>query len=366
MVVGPALMFLNNHILLNGFPYPLTLSSLGLLTSSVFSHLAVRIGLVKIRKASLEAVSGRNCLFSALPIGVCKAIGLAGGNAAYLHLGVGFIQMLKSFTPVLVMILMRLAGVVSPTPTAMACICIIVAGTLLEVTGNLEATTIGLCLMLSAEVAEAMNLVLTQKVLQNCKLTVWEGMYTIAPPSFLFLSVCAAFIEWPSLCSHGSIAILHEQYGEFASAGVLGFVVNFCGLAVVQSTSSLLCKVLNTVRGSVIVVIGVCFHGEVVTQIEFLGYCLAIAGFSGYNWAQMFPKQSKRLEHRLGWLCCGFSAEQVLGGDAATTIGHCGETLRTSEDAASELQVLVDGGPAAASCSTKSPEGFPPRVAEHI
>jgi TRAP-type uncharacterized transport system fused permease subunit len=37
------------------------------------------------------------------PVGVCLAVNLALGNAAYLYLTVSFIQMLKAFTPVVVL-----------------------------------------------------------------------------------------------------------------------------------------------------------------------------------------------------------------------------------------------------------------------
>lgn len=38
-----------------------------------------------------------------VPVGACQALTLALGNAAYLYLTVSFIQMLKAFTPVVVL-----------------------------------------------------------------------------------------------------------------------------------------------------------------------------------------------------------------------------------------------------------------------
>ena len=45
-----------------------------------------------------------------LPVGLAHALSLSTGNAIYLLLNVGFIQMLKSFTPVIVMVFLYLAG----------------------------------------------------------------------------------------------------------------------------------------------------------------------------------------------------------------------------------------------------------------
>ena len=46
-----------------------------------------------------------------LPVGLAHALSLSTGNAIYLLLNVGFIQMLKSFTPVIVMMFLYLAGI---------------------------------------------------------------------------------------------------------------------------------------------------------------------------------------------------------------------------------------------------------------
>lgn len=46
-------------------------------------------------------------------------------------------------------------------------------------------------------------------------------------------------------------------------------------------------KVLSTVRNIAIIFIGVAAYGEVVTRNQALGYTLALAGFVGYNAAQM-------------------------------------------------------------------------------
>lgn len=48
-----------------------------------------------------------NCIHihiqNVVPVGICQALTLALGNAAYLYLTVSFIQMLKAFTPVVVL-----------------------------------------------------------------------------------------------------------------------------------------------------------------------------------------------------------------------------------------------------------------------
>merc|ERR1719310_2302963 len=105
----------------------------------------------------------------------------------------------------------------------------------------------------------------------------------ISPPSSLLLFVAAAMLEWPRLAreSKYNVVIDHPKY--FVASCALGLAVNFVGMAVVQATSSLTVKVLNTIRGIGVVFVGILFYGEYCTPLELCGYAVAVAGFSLYN-----------------------------------------------------------------------------------
>ena len=128
LCIGPGLILLNQHILkaLN-FPFPMFLSGLGVLASGVLAQIVVKLGLVNLeRQESVQGVlEDTSSLFilrlttlihhyyaligvlwfkRVLPVGLAHAATLAFGNAVYLYLNVGFIQMLKSFTPVIIML----------------------------------------------------------------------------------------------------------------------------------------------------------------------------------------------------------------------------------------------------------------------
>ena len=98
MFIGPALILLNKYILHNlAFPYPMFLSCLGVATSGLVAQVAVRAGYVVLQRK--EQVEGALWYRRVLPVGLAHAGTLAFGNSVYLLLPVGFIQMLKSFTP---------------------------------------------------------------------------------------------------------------------------------------------------------------------------------------------------------------------------------------------------------------------------
>jgi hypothetical protein len=297
MISGPSLMVLNKEILQTlGFDFPLTLSGLGLSTTAIFIHLLVASGVAEVRSETRGAVSGNIWYWSVLPIAVAKSATLACGNAVYLHLGLGFIQMLKAFNPVIVVIVMQLCGLALPPRVARWGVYLIIAGTLVEVKGEMNITLLGATLMMTSEVMEAVNLVLTQKLLHNCKFSLVEGLYFIAPPSSAFLFSAAAVMEWPRLVQDSSYSIIVEHPAYFAGSCLLGLAVNFIGMAVVQATSSLTVKVLNTIRGVGVVLVGILFYGELCTYLELAGYTAAIAGFMLYNIGQYTLDKTEQRE----------------------------------------------------------------------
>ena len=214
MIVGPALILLNKHILHSlSFPYPMFLSGLGILFSGISAQIIVLFGFVRIQKR--EAIEGVNWYKRILPIGMCYAGTLACGNTAYLLLDVGFIQMLKSFVPVIIMITLYIAGIEYPTkPVVIAVLIICIGnnnsynvatipalttvypcayhncilyflymylyiGTAATCSYVPNANILGMLIMLVAEIFESIRLVMTQFLLQNLKFGVIEGMFHI-------------------------------------------------------------------------------------------------------------------------------------------------------------------------------------------
>lgn len=114
IVIGPSLILLNKYILDElSFPFPIFLSCLGVLTSALVARIIIALGFVTVEKK--EAVLGHLWYRRVLPVGLAHALSLSTGNAVYLLLNVGLIQMLKSFTPVIVMVFLFIAGVEKPT-----------------------------------------------------------------------------------------------------------------------------------------------------------------------------------------------------------------------------------------------------------
>ena len=177
MVIGPSLILNNKYILKDlDFKYPMFVSCLGLITTSFVSHFLVGVARV-VELKHRNVVTREFYMKRIVPVGVTLALTLSFGNAVYIHLGVALIQMLKAFTPVIVLLGVVVSGLEVPSRGVVISVLGIVAGTVMNCAGSTNYTLWGLFLMFGAEFFEAVRLVLTQFLLKNKKFGVIEGQY---------------------------------------------------------------------------------------------------------------------------------------------------------------------------------------------
>jgi len=286
LLIGPTLIVVNRRILKElHFNYPMTLSGLGLLFTSVVCVSVVSLGWVKLEHR--ERVTLPFACSNLMPVGAAMASTLSFGNAVYLHLPVGYIQMLKAFTPVVTLTLLCLTRIEVPSRRAALSVAGICVGTAIASLGEGSLTTLGLMIMLAAEVSEAVRLVLAQKLLKNLKMGVIEGQFWMSPVSCVWLFGGAALIELPDMMRTKAWTIPAAHPLHFCLAASLGFCVNMAAFLVIKNAGSVMLKVLGTARNAGLVVFGAMVLGEAITPIELLGYALSLTAFGAYNYFRL-------------------------------------------------------------------------------
>lgn len=243
MTIGPSLILLNKYILyILKFPYPMALAGMGIFTSGTVAQLLVKYNWAKIECES--EVQGILYFKRVFPVGLSYAATLTLGNYVYLYLDVSIIQMLKCFSPVLVMLGLYLTKIEIPKKSTILAIMIISFGTLLTCNYAPNASMFGLFIMLSSEIFEAIRLILTQFLLKNVNMSVIEGQYYLSPISACFLFFCSLIFEFPNMIRDNSFEIVYNNPYHFIGAAVLGMIINYLGFFVIQVASSLSLKVL--------------------------------------------------------------------------------------------------------------------------
>ena len=190
-LVGPTLVMCNNHILKQlHFPYPLILSSIGLMTTAVVCSVTLRVGAMisaqreaaaaatqpagspglaggadgdsarrgiegpltpsggeLSRPASaasgMPSVSFGFWLRNMVPIGAAQGLTFFGTNAAYMYLTITFTQMLAAFTPTVTLVLLYLTGIEIPTRRSSVSVVLITCGCVISSYGEVQFDLVG-------------------------------------------------------------------------------------------------------------------------------------------------------------------------------------------------------------------------------
>eukprot|EP00803_Ostreobium_quekettii_P005683 evm.model.scf_1270.4 EVM.evm.TU.scf_1270.4 scf_1270:40335-43122(+) len=288
MVVSSGLILLNRQLMVaDGFKYPMALSGMGMLFSALASFLACKVFKVVTLKAAPNAVTAQYYMTHIMPVGLLMAATLHFGNLVYMHLTVAFIQMLKSVTPVMTMLLLFATRLETPTARMILSVLIVACGTALASYGEVQMTVVGMTAALLSSASEAMRLVLTQHVLVGHKFHPIEGLMYLAPACVFWLVVGVFFFEYEAMVEANAAALVLRSPLKYLTAAALGFGVNSMAYWVIVLSSSLTLKLLATVKSAALVLFCALFLGETVTLIEAVGYALSIAGFLWYNKIKM-------------------------------------------------------------------------------
>jgi len=129
---------------------------------------------------------------------------------------------------------------------------------------------------------EGVRLALTQYLLQDLRFNVLEGLYVMSPASFYWLTAASLLLEVPRMNAN-VYGVLEELWPMLVMAGTMGVCVNFVSYFLIQLTSSLTLKVVATIRNIIVVLIGIMFFKETVTQQQATGYFIALVGFISYQ-----------------------------------------------------------------------------------
>jgi len=258
----------------------MALSGLGMVFSGGASqYVCRRFGYLEPEKSVTKEFYMKNIM----PVGFLGASTLWLGNLVYLYLSVSLIQMLKCLTPVITMIALYVFQLEQPTQKMVVSVVLIALGTGVASFGAVDASLLGMLIMLGAEVAEAVRLVMTQYLLVGRKFHPFEGLMYIAPATAFWLAIGSLCTEVPRMIKDGALGVVLQNPLKFLAAAAMGFGVNVLAYIVIQSASSLTLKVIGTVKNAIVVLLGVVLLQESISVIQLVGYGISVAAFYWYQ-----------------------------------------------------------------------------------
>jgi len=290
MAAGPVLIVMNARIFTRlQYPYPATVSSWGMISSSLIVHVLVAAGQVPITRR----ITKKFFLQNVLPIGLLSSATVVLGNIVYLYLSIAFIQMLKALTPVYILLGMFAFRLERPTVGIIFAVLIISVGTGISSVGELRFSVIGFILQSFADVVEGLKLVLQDVLLKRIKLSPFETLYYVAPASLVFQIMYILVRERDALHWDTGGRMVKEHGTVMLIAASMGFIVNISGFLVMKRTSGLVVKLLSILRSNGLVVgTFLLLPGNEVTRLQWLGYSIAMVGFVWYTVLKQVPSRA--------------------------------------------------------------------------
>lgn len=283
---GPALIILNKHIMQGmGFGFPITVSNLGNVCVMLTTQALVLSGRWPLMRKSIPR---REYLQTVVPMAIFSSLSLVFGNWVYLYLSVPLIQILKSFTIVMVMVLGFVMGIERFSWPLVFAVVVIVLGICVSMGRDGERFNeawpqfcFGVFLMFVANASEASKSVFMQ--ISISKLAFLDSLYWCSPAMLLLGIFLAVIFELQGMLAFSMSWPL--ALGLLGSSA-LGAVVTFSNFWLTKLVGSLTMKVLVNARNIALVLFSVVAFSEPCTRSQYLGYSVVLVGVMLYDYAR--------------------------------------------------------------------------------
>lgn len=260
------------------FPYPVFLTTFHMALNTVGTRLLARYTRLMDGLRDVEMTSER-WYKNILPIGALFSGSLVLSNMAYLTLSVSFIQMLKAFTPVAVLLISFAFGLKQMSGTLTAIVCAISFGVATASYGEVEFAMEGFICQILAIGFESSRLVMIQVLLQGLKMDPLVSLYYFAP-------VCAAI--------NACLIPFTEGFAPFLDLGKLGpfvlltnggvaFGLNVAAVFLIGAASSLVLTLAGVVKDIMLIVGSMVFFQSTITPLQYFGYAIALGGLVAFK-----------------------------------------------------------------------------------
>ncbi|KAG9132613.1 hypothetical protein Leryth_024687 [Lithospermum erythrorhizon] len=152
--------------------------------------------------------------------------------------------------------------------------------------GEIHFNVVGTIYQVTGIFAEALRLVLTQVLLQKKGLTLnpITSLYYIAPCSFLFLFIPWYLLEMPGM----EISQIQFNFWIFLSNALCALALNFSIFLVIGRTGAVTIRVAGVLKDWILIALStVVFPESTITQLNIIGYGIALCGVVMYNYLKV-------------------------------------------------------------------------------
>ncbi|KAF9262266.1 TPT-domain-containing protein [Marasmius fiardii PR-910] len=218
-------------------------------------------------------------LKSILPIGMLFSASLILSNTAYLYLSVSYIQMLKAFTPVAILLISWVIRIQEPSRKLVVIVLLISFGVALASQGELRFNLFGFIVQAAAVGFEASRLVMIQLLLHSLKMDPLVSLHYYAPVCAVLNLLALPFTEglapFYELARIGPLILI--------SNASVAFLLNIAAVFLVGAASGLVLTLAGVFKDILLITGSVLIFGYPVTPLQIFGYSIALGGLVAYK-----------------------------------------------------------------------------------
>ncbi|KAI5451629.1 hypothetical protein NCC49_001610 [Naganishia albida] len=255
------------------FPYPVFLTTYHLAFASLGTRILQRTTTL-VDGAKDINMTRDQWMRTILPIGALFSGSLILSNFAYLSLSVSFIQMLKAFTPVAILLISFAFRIQEANRRLMLIVCMISFGCAMAAYGELHFEMVGFIAQCAAVGFEASRLVMIQILLHGMKMDPIVSLHYYAP-------VCAVINAFIIPFTEG-LAPFYElgklgPFVMFTNAGI-AFALNVSAVFLISVGSGLILTLAGVFKDILLISGSVLMFGSSITATQVFGYSVALGG----------------------------------------------------------------------------------------
>ncbi|KAF9152838.1 Triose-phosphate Transporter [Linnemannia schmuckeri] len=234
-----------------------------------------------------------------VPCAVAAALEICMANASLMYITLSFYTMIKSSTPIWVLMFAFIFRLEKPRLSLILIIGVIVVGVVLTVAGETQFDMTGFVLVLLAAVMSGLRWSLTQMLLQKDQLGMDNPvatLYYISPIMFILMSILSLVIEDPFVQFSSSAFFQDFRTGALTlvmagGGGFLAFAMTVAEFKLIKNTGTVTLSVAGISKEIVVISLSMLIFGDRLTFVNLLGLLVSIGGIMAYNYVKIRKMQ---------------------------------------------------------------------------
>ncbi|KAG0324805.1 Triose-phosphate Transporter [Dissophora globulifera] len=255
------------------------------------------------RSGKGSRITIHNYVTQVLPCAVAAALEICMANASLMYITLSFYTMIKSSTPIWVLVFAFFFRLEKPRMSLILIIGTIVVGVALTVAGETQFDMTGFILVLSAAVMSGLRWSLTQMLLQKDQLGMDNPvatLYYISPVMFVIMSLLSLVIEDPFVQFESSAFFNDFRTGALTmmmagGGGLLAFAMTVAEFKLIKNTGTVTLSVAGISKEIVVISLSMLIFGDRLTIVNMLGLMVSIGGIIAYNYDKVRKLQQNSL-----------------------------------------------------------------------